>query len=103
MKTPAVLRITLALGARSRTSRLGATREAVLCSVRFNGTISICAEVREVPIATERIATKQDRYSITSSARARSDVGTSIPRALAVLLLMTNWKWVGCSTGSSAG
>jgi hypothetical protein len=37
MKTPAVLRITLALGARSRTSRLGATREAVLCSVRFNG------------------------------------------------------------------
>jgi hypothetical protein len=42
-------------------------------------------------------------HSITSSARVSSDSGTSIPSALAVFILMTNAKWVGCSTGRSAG
>jgi hypothetical protein len=42
-------------------------------------------------------------HSITSSARASSVGGTSIPSALAVLILITNSKWVGCSTGRSAG
>jgi hypothetical protein len=46
---------------------------------------------------------KQHLYSITTSARASSVGGTSIPSALAVFILMTNSKWVGCSTGSSAG
>src|SRR5205807_1703115 len=46
---------------------------------------------------------KRYSYSITSSARASSVGGTSIPSALAVFILMTNSKWVGCSTGRSAG
>jgi hypothetical protein len=42
-------------------------------------------------------------YSITSSARARKAAGTVNPSALAVFILMTSWKRVGCSTGKSAG
>ena len=42
-------------------------------------------------------------YSITSSARASSVAGTVMPSALAVFILMTSWKRVGCSTGKSAG
>ena len=42
-------------------------------------------------------------HSITSSARASSIGGISRPSALAVLILITNSKWIGCSTGSSAG
>src|SRR5262245_30654695 len=42
-------------------------------------------------------------HSITSSARARSVVGTSSPSALAVLRLITSSNLVGCWTGSSAG
>ena len=42
-------------------------------------------------------------YSITSSARARKAAGTVKPSALAVFILMTSWKRVGCSTGKSAG
>jgi hypothetical protein len=45
---------------------------------------------------------KQDCYSITSSARASSDGGTARPRAFAVLRLMTSSNLVGCSTGISA-
>src|SRR3954451_23696597 len=42
-------------------------------------------------------------HSITSSARARSDGGTSRPSAFAVVRLMTRSILVGCSTGMSAG
>src|SRR5262249_49187345 len=42
-------------------------------------------------------------YSITSSARASSDDGTSRPRAFAVLRLMTRSYLFGACTGSSAG
>jgi len=42
-------------------------------------------------------------HSIISSARSRSDGGTSTPIALAVLRLITNSNFVGCSTGMSAG
>src|SRR5262249_15322371 len=42
-------------------------------------------------------------YSITSSARASSVGGTVMPSALAVFILMTSWKRVGCSIGKSAG
>src|SRR5207245_8024205 len=38
-----------------------------------------------------------------SSARTRIDCGIVKPRALAVLRLMTNSNFVGCSTGRSAG
>src|SRR5262249_27695588 len=43
------------------------------------------------------------RHSMTSSARARRSGGTVNPSALAVRRLMTNSKWIGCSTGRSAG
>ena len=42
-------------------------------------------------------------HSITSSARASSWDGTSMPSACAVLTLMTKSNFVGCSTGRSAG
>ena len=42
-------------------------------------------------------------HSITSSARASSVGGTSSPSALAVLRLMTNSIFVGCSIGRSLG
>src|SRR5262249_28314019 len=42
-------------------------------------------------------------HSITSSARASSDGGTSRPSAFAVVRLITRSNLVGCSTGMSAG
>src|SRR5262249_15635408 len=42
-------------------------------------------------------------HSITSSARASTDVGTSRPSALAVLRLFTSSYLVGAWTGRSAG
>src|SRR6516225_4560417 len=42
------------------------------------------------------------RYSITSSARSRSDGGTPRPSALAVLRLMTNLYLVGACIGRLA-
>src|SRR6266567_8216540 len=42
-------------------------------------------------------------HSITSSARASSDVGRSRPIALAVLRLITSSYFVGACTGRSAG
>jgi hypothetical protein len=42
-------------------------------------------------------------HSITSSAAACSVRGTVSPSACAVVRLITNSKWVGCRTGSSAG
>jgi len=42
-------------------------------------------------------------YSITSSARAKSDGCISMPSALAVFRLITNSNFVGCRIGRSAG
>ena len=42
-------------------------------------------------------------YWMTSSARPSSDGGIVRPRVFAVLRLMTNSNFVGCSTGRSAG
>ena len=42
-------------------------------------------------------------YSITSSARARSEDGISMPSTLAVFKLMTSSNLVGACTGRSAG
>ena len=42
-------------------------------------------------------------HSITWSARSSSDGGIVSPRALAVLRLMTNSNFVGCSMGRSPG
>ena len=43
------------------------------------------------------------RHSITWSARSSSDGGIVRPRALAVLVLITNSNVLACSTGRSAG
>jgi hypothetical protein len=45
----------------------------------------------------------RQNHSITSSARASSVGGTSMPSALAVFKLMTNSYLVGVCTGKSAG
>src|SRR5204862_1810299 len=42
-------------------------------------------------------------YSMTSSASNWSELGTSMPSALAVCRLMTNSNLVDCKTGKSAG
>jgi hypothetical protein len=62
----------------------------------------VTAKRRFVPFATERSAAKS-RYSITSSARASSVGGMSMPRDFAVLRLMINSYFDACSTGRSAG
>jgi hypothetical protein len=54
------------------------------------------------PRAAVSRRSKLHRYSITSSARASSDGGTSRPRIVAVCRLMMNSNLVGCSTGRSA-
>src|SRR5215471_18703140 len=43
------------------------------------------------------------RHSITASANATKVCGTSTPRSFAVLRLMTNSNWFGCSIGRSPG
>jgi hypothetical protein len=45
---------------------------------------------------------RSNRYSITLSPRSRIDVGTVMPRALAVLRFITSSNLVGCSTGLCA-
>jgi hypothetical protein len=57
---------------------------------------------RDGPISDSRAAAKCN-YSITSSARTRTDGGIFNPSALAALLLTTNSSLVGNSTGRSPG
>src|SRR5262249_56164388 len=53
---------------------------------------------------TEKLpALVEHGYSMTCSARSRSDCGMVRPRAFAVLRLITSSNFVGCSTGRSAG
>ena len=64
------------------------------------------ADIRKPPLrARSRLmhGNKQNRYSITSSARADSGGGTSMPSVFAVLRLITNSNLVTCTTGRSAG
>src|SRR5262245_15667735 len=53
--------------------------------------------------ATEQRYERAPPHSITSSASSWIELGTSMPSALAVCRLMTNWNFVDCSTGRSAG
>src|SRR5262245_50822757 len=74
-------------------------------SDRPDGLLGLCARRHR---QGRRAADKRDElatphHSITSSARASSDGGTSMPRALAVLRLITSSNFVACSTGKSAG
>jgi hypothetical protein len=63
---------------------------------RFTDSSRTSRHVRKVP--TAEIA-----HSITSSAKASSFAGISMPIVLAVLRLMTNSNFVGCKMGKSAG
>src|SRR5215475_10448601 len=56
-----------------------------------------------VPQVDSCTVAKQHLHSITSSATASSDGGTSRPSAFAVLRLMTSSYLVGACTGRSAG
>src|SRR5262249_33973050 len=55
------------------------------------------------PAAHQRDEVAPPDHSITSSARASTVAGTSMPSALAVLRLMTSSCLVGACTGRSAG
>ena len=59
--------------------------------------------VRSAMFAKCQKRTSDHTYSITSSAVASRDWGIVRPSSLAVLRLMTNSNFVGCSTGRSAG
>src|SRR5262249_52873623 len=80
--------------------RAEATRETRSCSA-----LSIGAEkaqrIRLLP--EELTALVEHGYSITWSALSSSVCGIVRPSTFAVLRLMTNSNFVGCSTGRSAG
>jgi hypothetical protein len=59
--------------------------------------------VRYVPEAAVSNCSRAAPHSITSSARASTDVGTSRASAFAVLRLITSWYLVGACTGRSPG
>jgi hypothetical protein len=63
-------------------------------SVHIHGT--------RVPVEEPK-RTSAKLYSITSSARARSDGGMLRPSVFAVRMFSTNSNFVGCSIGRSAG
>ena len=61
------------------------------------------SEMTQRAISDNSHRSNERLYSITSSARASSDGGTSRPSALAVLRLITSSYLVGACTGRSAG
>ena len=74
-------------------------------SARLDQYLGLLRERRERP--RRRAAEKRDElasfHSITSSARASNDEGTSTPNVFAVLRLITSSNLVDCTTGRSAG
>src|SRR5262245_43693656 len=84
--------------------------------VHFGSKADMCGAKRHVRFTPESGHVQRNRacllransghaacYSITSSARPISVLGTVMPSALAVLRLMTNANLVACTTGNSAG
>ena len=99
---------------RSNRTKLASARSALRPLARQGhlvGTVSGPVPVGRPPqpqawrpsILTEPYRELPPPHSITSSARASSDAGTSRPSALAVLRLMTSSYLVGACTGRSAG
>ena len=58
---------------------------------------------RRLPRASSDSCTATNTHSISSSAPASIEVGTSMPSALAAFTLTTSLKAVGCSIGRSPG
>src|SRR5262252_7743342 len=73
---------------------------SLCCLVLKDCSSLLCAHVR---LTLRHAAEQRDElappHSRTSSARARSDDGSSIPSALAVLRLITSSNFVGSCTG----
>jgi hypothetical protein len=69
---------------------------------RTPGTVHLASPASPASETLHRLGHRPD-HSITSSARATSVAGTSMPSILAVCRLMTNSNLVGCRTGRSAG
>src|SRR5258707_8553849 len=63
----------------------------------------VTAQGRDDNAASSFLPARSPLHSITSSARASSVGGMSMPSALAVLRFTTSSNLVGCSTGRSAG
>jgi hypothetical protein len=88
-------------------SEMGQTRpfrdvRSMSALMRFADPTHSACDVPQVPqadICNAAIAL----YSITSSARASSVGGTSMPSVFAVLRLITSWNLVGACTGRSPG
>jgi hypothetical protein len=83
-----------------------AAHTTTLCILRYEvaGALTYC--IVHLPLfAVLKLTTAAPMatYSITSSARARIDDGTSRPSAFAAFRLRTIWYLVGVCTGRSAG
>ena len=83
-------------------SCLGAFRPP---AARARGEVRHCRQPKTCTIAavSSAVAAEASVYSITSSARASSEGGTSRPSAFAVLRLMASTSFVGNSIGKSPG
>ena len=74
--------------------------ECPLC-LQWRPNLCVATNRRDGPKGDISTAAKQHRYSITSSARSRTELGKSIPIVFAVLRLRINSNLVGCSIGRS--
>src|SRR5262249_58559847 len=70
---------------------------------RFHRRLRMDAARRREDANGERDDEYRRFHRITSSAWIRTDAGTVMPRAWAVLRLMPSSNFIGCSTGRSAG
>ena len=70
----------------------------VVAAAKPQRTVAVPVEHASVMLATALMT-----YSMTRSARSRSDPGIVSPSALAVLRLITMSNFLGCSTGRSPG
>ena len=89
-----------------------ASKSCSRCATRFGdspppASARCCARARVRPALSvappSRAMNSPPPHSITSSARASSEGGTSMPSALQSCILMTSSNAVGCCTGMSAG
>jgi hypothetical protein len=80
-------------------------REQMQQTTSANAAYSITSSARTSSVGgtVSPSAFKLPIHSTTLSARSRIESGIFRPIALAVFMLSTNWKCVGCSTGKSAG
>src|SRR5262249_2711478 len=76
---------------------------SAMVRARFPKVASLPSGARYSLLAALASSWRTARHSITSSARASTEVGTSRPSVLAVLRLITSANLVACTTGKSDG